>query len=58
MASPVNHSMMSVSWIASPTIGPILLRMVGVHAAGILRRDDSATILPMRPASIACLAIR
>ena len=25
--SPVNHSMMSVSWMASPTMGPILLRM-------------------------------
>ena len=58
MRSPVNHSMMSVSWMASPTIGPILLRMVGVQAAGMLRRDDSATILPIRPSSIACLAMR
>ena len=27
--------------MASPTIGPILLRMSGVQAAGMLRREDS-----------------
>ena len=41
--------------MASPTIGPILLRISGVHAAGILRRELSDTILPILPASICLL---
>ena len=58
MRSPVNHSIRSVSWIASPTIGPILLRISGVQAAGMFRRELSETIFPIAPCSIACLAIR
>ena len=49
MRSPVNQSMRSVSWIASPTMGPILFRISGVQAAGMFRRELIATILPILP---------
>ncbi len=44
--SPVNHSMRSVSWIASPTMGPMLFENGRVQAAGMfpsrLSRHDLA----------------
>ena len=39
--------MRSVSCTASPTMGPILLRISGVQAAGMFRRELIATIRPI-----------